>query len=52
MIFLEKLREHYVCTKIAILEAVSNKIAEQYPAFCLCIAGYFETYCGCRAHCQ
>ena len=28
MIFLEKLREHYVCTKIAILEAVSNKIAE------------------------
>lgn len=31
MIFLEKLREHYVCTKIAILEAASNKIAEQYP---------------------
>ncbi|WP_028328966.1 hypothetical protein [Brachyspira alvinipulli] len=31
MIFLEKLREHYVCTKIAILEVVSNKIAEQYP---------------------
>lgn len=31
MIFLEELRKHYSQTKLAILEAVQNKIAEEYP---------------------
>ena len=32
MFFLDELRQHYKQTKLAILEAVSNKIAEIYPA--------------------
>lgn len=32
MLFLEELRKHYSQTKLAILEAVQNKISEEYPA--------------------